>query len=780
MSPAVRSASPRRPSPRESESARSHVPPFVPRAPGPLALAVGWPPRRCASPCRRLRRPACGKRRVTLCVRTGAGLEPVRACAKKNSPVARPLSPLAQSPELSRVIDTIKARVPLEEVVRECIEGEFVQRGAKLWCTCPFHDEKTPSFQIDPARGFWYCFGACGEGGDLISFVQKRHQTEFWDTLEWLAARANVELPQKGRKGPRRDDPAYAVLEGAEKLYRARLFGPEGRIALEYLRQRGISDGAIEAFGLGFAPAHGRTLLDWAQQGQSDTTTGWPSAARQGADGLDLLVATGLVRRGDDGRPYDFFRGRLMIPIRDDRGRTVAFGARRLDRPGEEPKGPKYINTPETPWFHKGRLIYGYDRAADAVRRGGHLVLMEGYTDVICTHQAGVPITGAVLGTATTEDHARLIRRAGTRRVTLVFDGDEAGRRAAWKALRGLLPLEIDLDVAVPPAGQDPADLVAGGHSGPLMALLEQADPWLDFVITSLDGLQGRALSQGIDRILELLGAIPKPVHLDACVKELARAVDVPVESLREQYRQLPTRRAASRHTSQRAAGPEAGSSYGQSGAAMGVEERSAGGMVGSQPEAAPAGSQQENRTRSVDPRLKKAYKGVLGAALCDTSLIPQIRPLLPSCELPAARAVLQAMIQVWDSEDLGEIAPQHIMNALGDHAIRNHLVSMMQYVEQAEDAQELLRAELRFLELHAIQREKQELLERVQTLGTLGDLDPDAEAESTRCLTRMGELNQRCLELEQVAVPAGSSPEPRGSTPASPSLPSSPDPDPF
>ena len=710
--------------------------------------------------------------------------------------------------DLSRVIETIKTRVSLEEIVRECIEGDFVQRGHRLWCCCPLHDEDSPSFTITPQTGLWYCFGACGEGGDLIQFVQRRHQTSFWDSLEWLAARAGVELPNK-RKGPKRHDPAFTILAAAEKLYQDRLRGPEGRVALEYLRSRGISEGAIQAFGLGYSPAQGNPLVRLAQgagdasgqhSGAASGGEGTPAngdslaAARRGADGLDLWVSAGLVRRADGGRPYDFFRGRLMIPIRDDRGRTVAFGARRLESEDEgagpsgglaAKQGPKYINTPETPWFHKGRLIYGYDRASDAVRRAGHLILMEGYTDVICAHQAGVTNAGAVLGTATTEDHARLVRKAGTRRVTLVFDGDEAGRKAAWKALRGLLPLEIDLDVAVPPPGKDPADLVAGGDAAPLMALIEQADPWMDFVIRSLDGLQGRGLSQGIDRILELLAVLPKPVHQEACLMQLAQETDLPLESLRLQRENLPLRRQNQRaqQQAQRQAQRHGGGAYPD---AMGIQsggeqpahdpatgewrpsdsdggpgdESGRAGVAGEGP-GGPGAPAQEKPVRPVDPRVKKAYMGVLGAALCDTSLIPNLRPLADSCEIPAAQAVLQAMLLVWDNDDPDApevITPQHIVNALGDHGVREHLAGMMAYVEQAEDPQDLLESELSFLRVHAIQLEKQQLLARVRELESRAAYDPQAEAESLRCLARMAELNKHCgtMNDRQAGEPSG------------------------
>ena len=685
--------------------------------------------------------------------------------------------------------------------MRECIEGDFVQRGRRLWCNCPLHDEDTPSFALDSASGLWYCFGACGEGGDLIQFVQRRHQTSFWDSLEWLATRAGVELPRRQR-GPKRDDPGLAILSAAERLYRDRLQGPEGNEARHYLQDRQISAGAIEAFGVGFAPAHGNPIVAWAR------SEACPAAAKKGRDGLDLFVSAGLVRRSEDGRPYDFFRGRLMIPIRDDRGRTVAFGARRLDPQGQAPApGPKYINTPETPWFHKGRLIYGYDRAADTVRRGGHLILMEGYTDVIGAHQAGIKNAGAVLGTATTPDHARLVRKAGTRRVTLVFDGDEAGRKAAWKALEGLLPLQIDLDVAVPPKGSDPADLVAGGDPAPLLALIEQADDWLDFVVQSLGNLKGRGLSQGVDRILELFAVLPKPVHQEACLMQLAQATGMPLASLRMQRDDLPARRRAQARRAnegvgERARGLTPHGQRSQAAPGQGRPDRAGSGQSGSGLGAPGPGNAGVgfNRSAPLDRRVKKAYMGVLGAALCDTSLIPRLRPLLESCPLPSARVILQAMIQVWDSDDadlgdsgvlaqpetpaeaastewggeadsragrresgahdaqaqgLGVITPQHIVNALGDHAVREHIATLIEYVQQADEPAELLEMELAFLTDHELRTEKNALKLRVQELqanATYAEPEASAaiESEVLRCLARMSELDRRSRSIQE------------------------------
>ena len=367
--------------------------------------------------------------------------------------------------EFRRALDDIKARAPIEEIVGERVN--LVPRGRLLWACCPFHDEKTPSFKIDPAAGTWYCFGACRKGGDVVQFLIEADGVGFMDAVEILASRTGVELPRKKRERNPSDDRGLAALAFADHWYQRQLAGPGGRDARGYLERRGVERSAIEAFGLGFAPA-GRAFLE---------------AARAEGIRFEDLERTGLARRGEDQSAYSFFRGRLMIPIRDEKGRTVAFGARRLI--DGEAGGPKYINTPETPYFHKGRVIYALDRAMSAVRRSGHLVLVEGYTDVIAAHQAGLPTVAAVLGTATTRDHARLAKRAAARRISLVFDGDEAGRQAAYRGLEGLLSLEADIEVVVLPPGKDPADVLADGVEA-FQARLDAGLSWIEFVTGGL------------------------------------------------------------------------------------------------------------------------------------------------------------------------------------------------------------------------------------------------------------------------------------------------------
>ncbi|MCB9915728.1 MAG: DNA primase [Planctomycetes bacterium] len=359
----------------------------------------------------------------------------------------------ALSQDLRRAIEEIKLRAPVEDVVREYVP-DLKKRG-RLWeACCPFHSEKTPSFKVDPTRGTWHCFGACSEGGDQIAFVERVTGLAFWEALEILADRTGVELPRRGKRGDdeRREDPTYEVLRRVARFYQECLQSPEGARARAYLAERGLAGDTLGAFGVGYAPASSQAVVDLARRERLP----W-----------ELLAGAGLARKNDRGRAYDFFRGRLMIPIRDVEGRTVGFGARRLD---DAEGGPKYINTAETELFKKGRLIYGLDLALREARREKHLILVEGYTDVMAAHQVGLTRVGAVLGTSTTDDHARLVRRSGAQRVSLVFDGDDAGRQAARRALAGLLPLELELEVVTLPQGQDPCDLLVNAGAEAFLA----------------------------------------------------------------------------------------------------------------------------------------------------------------------------------------------------------------------------------------------------------------------------------------------------------------------
>jgi len=569
------------------------------------------------------------------------------------------------SDEFRQLIDEVKLRAHIEDVVRERVH-ELRQRG-RLWTACcPFHEERTPSFKVDPQRGTWRCYGACQDGGDVISFVERFDRLSFVEALEVLAARHGLSLPERRGGSPREAwAPLYDVLERAQEFYARALRTPEGRPALEDLERRGFGAATIDEFGLGWAPASGDVLVR--------------RATDQGLD-FALLERAGLARRSERGRAYDFFRNRWTVPIRDGRGRTVGFGARRLG--DGDPSVPKYVNTSETPLFHKGRLIFGLDRALPAARRAGHLLLVEGYTDVMAAHQAGLSQTAAVLGTSFTDDHAALVRKSGARRVSLVFDGDEAGRRATVRALTGLLPLELDVDVVSPPSGQDPCDVLLAEGAGPFEERLAHADDWLAFLVRGLGELSGVERLAAQDEILELV-ALLRPLAREARLAELAERLGYPLDSVREQFDGLAERRAQ-RSRRARTATSEAPA------------------------EAEPA---RPDPTRPDAP-TRMAWGEMIGAAIVDPSFVALIRPYDGACPDEQLGSILGAVLRCADA---GRVDEDALLSELADDPARALVGRIVGHAQRAESARALfegaLRAVGRRTDRERVRRAKHELV---------------------------------------------------------------------
>ncbi len=556
--------------------------------------------------------------------------------------------------EFRRALEAVKLRAPIEDVVRERIPS--LKKAGALWVACcPFHDERTPSFKVDPRRGTWHCFGACAVGGDVISFVERSDNVTFLEAVEILAARTGVELPKRAGGARERDDtldPARSALDVAARFYRAELSSSEGRSAARYLAERGLEPATAEAFGIGYAPASGQAFV---------------AAARAAGVTLEAAERAGLVRRSDEGRPYDFFRGRLVIPIRELSGAVVGFGARRLDDRDES--GPKYVNTSETDLFHKGRLVYALDRALPEVRKRGHVVLVEGYTDVMAAHQCGVGHVVAVLGTATTEDHAALLRRTGARRISLVFDGDEAGRKAAWRALNGLLHLELDIDVVSLRGGIDPCDLCVKDGARGFLAELEMARPWFEFVCEGLAGLRGLDLAREIDRVLELLARIGKPVHREARILELAERVRMSPDVLRAQ-----AAGSAGRIRPRASSGPSSGPSAAPTASTVVAP-------VASALSPAPTSPTLEREDRE----LRLAFAEIVGALLVDAGLAPVVDRWLEHCPDAELVRIADAVLSLRE-EDLHVIDENTVLTRLSDDPARDRVVRLAAHVREADD----------------------------------------------------------------------------------------------
>lgn len=359
----------------------------------------------------------------------------------------------------TRFLDEIRTRVGLVEVVGRRVR--LIKKGREFLGLCPFHEEKTPSFTVNEEKSFFHCFG-CGEHGSIFDFVMKTNNVSFPESVEQLANEAGLELPvetPEERHKQMRAKNLFEVVEAAAAYYEKLLFMPDGEGALNYLVNRGISETSIKKFRLGFSPnSRGSLKAVLARQGISD----------------ELMLEAGLLIQPDDpSRPlYDRFRGRVMFPITDRRGRAIAFGGRILGK-GE----PKYLNSPETSLFHKGDNLYGLPQAIEGARETKTILVTEGYTDVIALYQAGFKHTVAQLGTALTENQLLLLWRVVSEPI-LCFDGDKAGQKAARRAAERAIPLlkpEKSLKFILLPDGEDPDSLVKAKGTAVIKEMLREA-----------------------------------------------------------------------------------------------------------------------------------------------------------------------------------------------------------------------------------------------------------------------------------------------------------------
>ena len=358
-------------------------------------------------------------------------------------------------------LDELRARTTLSAVIAPSVK--LIKAGREFKACCPFHSEKTPSFTVNDEKHFYHCFG-CGAHGDAIRFLTDAKGLPFMDAVKELAGKAGMEVPAadpKSRERAERSAGLHEVMEAAQRWFAEQLDGLEGGAARAYLKERGISDATRARFGFGFAP----------------DSRGKLKAALEGF-GLERLVEAGLLIQPDDGKtPYDRFRGRLTYPIRDQRGRTIAFSARILG-PGE----PKYLNSPDTPLFDKGRTLFNLDLAGPASRKAGRVLIVEGQMDVIALDQAGLGEAVAPLGTALTEMQLERLWRLDPAPVCC-FDGDAAGQKAAVRAALRALPHlapERTLRFVALPAGQDPDDVVRAGGKAAFDALLAAPEPLVE------------------------------------------------------------------------------------------------------------------------------------------------------------------------------------------------------------------------------------------------------------------------------------------------------------
>ncbi|KRF01985.1 DNA primase [Frateuria sp. Soil773] len=397
------------------------------------------------------------------------------------------------------IVDVIERRVPLKKAGRE-------------WTACcPFHDERTPSFYVSPAKQFFHCFG-CGAHGSAVKFLMDYERLEFPDAVEELAQSVGMTVPREGGgrdERPREDKTdLYALLDAAARWYQDQL--PGNAEAQAYCRRRGLDADTVARFRLGWAPA-----------GYDGVIKALGGSERR----MQLLNEAGMVASSERGSKYDRFRERLMFPILDRRGRVIAFGGRVLSAE----QSPKYLNSPETPLFHKGRELFALWQVKQANTQLQRIVVVEGYMDVIALHQAGLPIAVATLGTATTPEHTEVLFRAAPD-VVFCFDGDRAGRAAAWKALESALPRLRDGRQAYflfLPDGEDPDSLVRKEGKDGFEQRIRQATPLSDYFFSELSrdvdmaSLDGRA--RLAERARPLIARLPDGAFRDLMAQELER-----------------------------------------------------------------------------------------------------------------------------------------------------------------------------------------------------------------------------------------------------------------
>jgi DNA primase len=379
-------------------------------------------------------------------------------------------------------IDDVLGRTDIVELINQRVP--LKRAGANYQARCPFHNEKSPSFTVSPSKQFYHCFG-CGAHGSAIGFLMQYDRLEFIEAVTELAKRAGLQLPDEARdRRPEPDQDLFGVLEAAARCYRHALkHDSGGPQAIAYLKDRGLTGDIAARFGIGYAPDAWDTLIQQLNK---------PPA---------LLEKAGLTIKKAEHRYYDRFRHRIMFPIRDRRGRVIGFGGRVLDN-----STPKYLNSPETPLFHKGRELYGLHEALEANNKLDRVVVVEGYMDVVALAQFGVTNAVATLGTATTRDHIeRLLRH--TSEIVFCFDGDNAGRKAAWRALESALPLAHQaqqIRFLFLPETEDPDSLVRKEGATAFAHRVQNAQPLSGFLLSQLKQQVDLHSVDGRARLIEL------------------------------------------------------------------------------------------------------------------------------------------------------------------------------------------------------------------------------------------------------------------------------------
>jgi len=422
--------------------------------------------------------------------------------------------------------ERVRQAIDFVTLVSETVE--LKPRGQDYWGCCPFHQEKSPSFKINPSTGLWHCFGACSEGGDVFSYVMKRENLEFPDAIRYLADRAGITLSEEAHvsKGPRKNRLIECLTEAENyfhsMLMRGRGEGPEA--ARAYLSGRGFGAAVCKRWKLGYAPGRGALVTHLRKCGYTTQ---------------EMIAANLAVER--NGRISDWFYDRVMFPIHDEQGRTIAFGGR-LTKKVEN--APKYLNTRDTTVFNKGKHLFAYDVAKETITAQSEAIICEGYTDVIAMHEAGFTNTVAALGTAFTSDHVKLIDRQRARKIICMFDGDAAGQHAAARAIKYIDKTTAAFLCVVLPNNQDPMEFLAESGAEKLRPILDSARPLMDFVFDStlsefdISVPGGRV--KALDALASLLAPLKNSVLLSEYALRVADILHIDVEEVKRAIKAAP------------------------------------------------------------------------------------------------------------------------------------------------------------------------------------------------------------------------------------------------
>jgi DNA primase len=528
----------------------------------------------------------------------------------------------------------IRGKLDIAEVVGEHVTLQ--RRGARFWGLCPFHQEKSPSFTVTPDKGVFYCFG-CHKGGTVFDFVMEVEKVPWRDAVELLAKKAGVEIPREEEEpgGIRRDAFLELYKRVAGSFHWLLTEGPQAEAARRYLELRGVTTATIDSFGLGYAPPERDWLFRFLSQKSYTedflSRTGLFMESRQNAP---LRVAgsdTGI----EAPRQRALFADRLMFPIANARGEIIAFGGRILGD-GQ----PKYLNSPETPYFRKGENLFGLDKAAAAIRQAGQFILVEGYMDVLAMHQAGFTACVAPLGTALTEAQVRLLRRYAKRCVVL-FDGDDAGQKATARAIEMLERQDLIVLVVALPGGRDPADFVQAGESAALAALLEKPSDSFPYLLEGALAAHDVHRAEGREAVRDALfpyvAAPASQLRRDGYLTSLADALDADPAAVRRDF--------ASWLRRQRPGFPSA--------------ERQAGGAVtaGAAPQGTAATTGPRNVASGEPPGALSAELFVMLAVAANRGLFSVVRNAgigLDDLEDESARALFVALEEAYRAEEPG------------------------------------------------------------------------------------------------------------------------------